>query len=77
MITFHVKLEANMDFLTIYDGVGHQKKVMNVLTGKLNFTSSIVYNNKMTVIFKTNSETTAFGFKAEIQYGMFKLPHGK
>ena len=59
--------------MTIYDGIGHQKKLINVLTGKLNFTGSIVHNNKMTVTFETNSETTALGFKAEIQYGMFIL----
>ena len=62
------QLENNKDFLTIYDGIGTQKAMVNDLTGQLNFTSQIVHGNKMTAIFHTNFEGVNAGFFAKLNY---------
>ena len=65
------QLDNNKDFLSIYDGIGTQKVMVNDLTGQLNFTSQIVHGNKMTAIFDTNFEGINAGFSAKLNFSIF------
>ena len=65
------QLENNKDFLSIYDGIGFQKVMVNDLTGQLNFMSQIVHGNKMTAIFHTNFDGINAGFFAKLNYSIF------